>query len=423
LIFPLISIKLFILKKQGEKEKLIDKDFTPEEKKATLGLAGVFSLRMLGLFLVLPVLSIYASKFPGATSFLVGLAIGAYGLTQAFFQIPYGLWSDKYGRIPVLLFSTIIFIFGSSLAAYASYEENIYLLIAGRFLQGMGAVSSVVMALIADLTREEVRTRAMATIGASIGMAFAFGMVLGPWIAAHFGLGGVFAFTAVLALISVPYIIWGIPRPKQIVHHEDAEFTGSYLGIVLKNKNLLKMDFGMFTLHMGLTAVFTVSPLILEKFIDVSDVWKIYLVMFLVGLTVMVPSTIIAEKKGLIKEVKVAAIIILLLSFGLFAEFENNFVLAVLSIIIYFSGFMMLEPIMPSLMTKYAPKHLKGTASGVFNTAQFLGAFVGGASAGALLHIGEKAVFLFLGVVTLIWLFTVLSLDMPESVKQKRQGK
>ena len=393
---------------------MIDKDFTPEEKKATLGLAGVFSLRMLGLFLVLPVLSIYASKFPEATSFLVGLAIGAYGLTQAFFQIPYGLLSDKYGRIPILLFSTIVFILGSFLAAYASYEQNIYLLIVGRFLQGMGAVSSVVIALIADLTREEIRTRAMATIGASIGMAFAFGMVLGPWIASHFGLGGVFVFTGILALISVPYILWGIPRPKQIIHHEDAEFTSSYLGTVLRDKNLLKMDFGMFTLHMGLTAMFTVSPIILSKFIDVSNIWKIYLVMFLVGLTIMVPSTIIAEKKGLIKEVKVIAIIILLLSFGLFAEFENSFVLSVLAVIIYFSGFMMLEPIMPSLMSKYAPKHLKGTASGVFNTAQFLGAFVGGAVAGFLMGISEKLVFLFLGVITVLWLLLVLTLDIPK---------
>ena len=393
---------------------MIDKDFTPEEKKATLGLAGVFSLRMLGLFLVLPVLSIYASKFPEATSFFVGLAIGAYGLTQAFFQIPYGLLSDKYGRIPILLFSTILFILGSFLSAYASYEQNIYLLILGRFLQGMGAVSSVVIALIADLTREEIRTRAMATIGASIGIAFAFGMVLGPWMASHFGLGGVFVFTGILALISIPYIIWGIPRPKQIVHHDDAEFTSSYLGTVLRDKNLLKMDFGMFTLHMGLTAMFTVSPIILSKFIDVSNIWKIYLVMFLVGLTMIVPSTIIAEKKGLIKEVKLTAIIILLLSFGLFAEFENSFVLSVLAVIIYFSGFMMLESIIPSLMSKYAPKHLKGTASGIFNTSQFLGAFVGGATAGALMGISEKAVFLFLGVVTILWLLLVLTLDIPK---------
>ncbi len=396
---------------------MIDKDFSPEEKKATLGLAGIFSLRMLGLFLVLPVLSIYASQFPGATSFLVGIAIGAYGLTQAFFQIPYGLLSDKIGRIPILIFSTIIFIFGSLLAAYASYEHNIHLLIIGRLLQGMGAVSSVVIALIADLTRPEIRTRAMATIGASIGMAFAFGMVLGPWIASHFGLGGVFLFTAILAAISLPYIIWGIPRPKVIVHHEDAEFTGSYLGEVLKNKNLLKMDFGMFTLHMGLTAVFTTAPLILKQFMDPKDLWKVYLVMFLVGLTLMVPSTILAEKRGLIKEVKIAAILILLISFGLFVQFESTFVPAIIAIIVYFTGFMMLEPIMPSLMSKYANPKTKGTASGVFNTAQFLGAFVGGAVAGYLMKYGTDYVFYFLGFITFLWLLTVITLDMPEKSK------
>ncbi len=397
---------------------MIDKDFTPEEKKATLGLAGIFSLRMLGLFLVLPVLSIYASQFPGATSFLVGVAIGAYGLTQAFFQIPYGLLSDKVGRIPILIFSTVIFILGSLLAAYASYEESIYMLIVGRLLQGMGAVSSVVIALIADLTRPEIRTRAMATIGASIGMAFAFGMVIGPWIAAHFGLAGVFLFTAILAAISLPYIIWGIPRPKVIVHHEDAEFTGSYLGEVLKNKNLLKMDFGMFTLHMGLTAVFTTAPLILKQFMDPKDLWKVYLVMFLVGLVLMVPSTIIAEKKGLIKEVKIAAIVILLISFGLFIKFENEFVPAVIAIIVYFTGFMMLEPIMPSLMSKYADPRTKGTAAGVFNTFQFFGAFVGGAAAGYLMKYGTDYVFYFLGLITIIWLLVVLSLEMPEKTSK-----
>ncbi len=398
---------------------MVDKDFTPEERKATLGLAGVFSLRMLGLFLVLPVLSIYASDFPGATSFLVGLAIGAYGLTQAFFQIPYGLWSDKYGRIPILIFSTIIFFLGSGLAAYASFEHDIYWLIAGRFLQGMGAVSSVVIALIADLTREEIRTRAMATIGASIGMAFAFGMVLGPFIASHFGLGGVFIFTALLALISLPYIIWGIPRPKVIVHHDDAEFTGSYLGTVLRDKNLLKMDFGMFTLHMGLTGVFTVAPLILRQFMDVADLWKVYLVMFLVGLTLMVPSTIIAEKKGLIKEVKIMGILILIISFGMFMTFENHFVPAIISIIVYFTGFMMLEPIMPSLMSRYAKPQVKGTASGVFNTSQFLGAFVGGALSGFIMGYGYDKVFIFLGIVTFLWLALVFTMEMPKKSGEK----
>ncbi len=398
---------------------MVDKDFTPEERKATLGLAGVFSLRMLGLFLVLPVLSIYASDFPGATSFLVGLAIGAYGLTQAFFQIPYGLWSDKYGRIPILIFSTIIFFLGSGLAAWASFEHSIYWLIAGRFLQGMGAVSSVVIALIADLTREEIRTRAMATIGASIGMAFAFGMVLGPFIASHFGLGGVFIFTALLALISLPYIIWGIPRPKVIVHHDDAEFTGSYLGTVLRDKNLLKMDFGMFTLHMGLTGVFTVAPLILKQFMDVSDLWKVYLVMFLVGLTLMVPSTIIAEKRGLIKEVKIIGILILIISFGMFMAFENHFVPAIISIIVYFTGFMMLEPIMPSLMSKYAKPQVKGTASGVFNTSQFLGAFVGGALSGFLMGYGYDKVFIFLGLITFVWLALVFTMEMPKKQTEK----
>ena len=177
----------------------------------------------------------------------------------------------------------------------------------------------------------------------------------------------------------------------------------------------------MFTLHMGLTAVFTSAPLILKQFMAVEDLWKVYLVMFLVGLTLMVPTTIIAEKKGLIKEVKILGILVLILSFGLFMKFETEFVPAIIAIIVYFTGFMILEPIMPSLMSRYAKPQVKGTASGVFNTAQFFGAFVGGASAGYLLQYGYIAVFIFLGIVTLIWLITVITLEMPQSIKEKRE--
>jgi MFS family permease len=396
---------------------MIDKDFTLEEKKITLGLAFVFSLRMLGLFLALPVLSIYAKNMPESDAFWAGLAIGAYGLTQAIFQIPYGLWSDKVGRKPIIISSTVIFVLGSFLSAYASHIESIHLLIIGRFLQGIGAVSSVVIALLADMTREEIRTRSMATIGASIGMAFAFGMVLGPLIASHFGSTGVFLFTGMLGLISLPYVIFGIKEPPIVKHHDDAEFTSSYLSVVLKDKNLLKMDFGMFVLHMTLTAVFTAVPLIFahQHSIDLKDIWKIYLLMFFVGLTIMVPSTIIAEKKGKIKEVKMLGILILIVSFIMFLIFKDNFYLTVLAIVVYFTGFMMLEPIMPSLMSKYAKPHVKGTASGVFNTSQFVGAFVGGAVGGLLLKIDDSAKlnFIFLIVLTTIWLILVSSMEMP----------
>ncbi|MGB9765974.1 MAG: MFS transporter [Sulfurihydrogenibium sp.] len=396
---------------------MIDKDFTPQEKKITVGLAFIFSLRMFGLFLALPVLSVYAKNMPGSDAFWAGLAIGAYGLTQAIFQIPYGLWSDKIGRKPIIISSTIIFVLGSFLAAYASYIESIHLLVVGRFLQGIGAVSSVIIALLADMTREEIRTRAMATIGASIGMAFAFGMVLGPLIASFYGLTGIFLFTGILGLISLPYVIFGIKEPPNVKHHEDAEFTSSYLSVVLKDKNLLKMDFGMFVLHMTLTAVFTAVPLIFahQHSIDLKDIWKIYLLMFFVGLTIMVPSTIIAEKKGKIKQVKMIAIVVLIISFVMFLMFKDNFYLTVLAIVVYFTGFMMLEPIMPSLMSKYAKPHVKGTASGVFNTAQFLGAFVGGAVGGLLLKIDDSAKlnFIFLIVLTVIWLILVSTMEMP----------
>ncbi|MCX7738358.1 MAG: MFS transporter [Hydrogenothermaceae bacterium] len=398
---------------------MVDKDFTVSEKRITLGLAGVLGLRMLGLFLALPVLSIYAKSMPGSDAFLAGLAIGAYGLTQAIFQIPYGLWSDKVGRKPILISSTLIFIVGSFLSAYASYQESIFLLILGRFLQGIGAVSSVVMALLADMTREEVRTRAMATIGASIGMAFAFGMVLGPIIAAHFGLWAVFIFTGMLGIISLPYILFGIREPSKISHHDDAEFTSSYLKVVLQDRNLIRMNFGMFVLHMTLTSVFTVVPLIFahQHVIDLKDLWKIYLLMFFAGLTLMVPSTIIAEKKKKIKEVKLLGISILIVSFLLFPLFQENFYMTVFAIVVYFTGFMMLEPIMPSLMSKYSDPRVKGTASGVFNTFQLVGAFLGGAIGGYFAKIDSSfnLNFIFLLILTVLWMLVVIPMNMPSN--------
>ncbi|MFN3788084.1 MAG: MFS transporter, partial [Sulfurihydrogenibium azorense] len=238
-----------------------------------------------------------------------------------------------------------------------------------------------------------------------------------PLIASYFGLTGVFLFTGILGLISLPYVIFGIKEPSIVKHHEDAEFTSSYLSVVLKDKNLLKMDFGVFVLHMTLTAVFTAVPIIFahQHSIDLKDIWKIYLLMFFVGLTIMVPSTIIAEKKGKIKQVKMLGILILIISFIMFILFKDNFYLTVLAIVVYFTGFMMLEPIMPSLMSKYAKPHVKGTASGVFNTAQFIGAFVGGAVGGLLLKIDDSAKlnFIFLTVLTLVWLVLVSSMEMP----------
>ncbi len=386
--------------------------FTSVEKKVTIGISGIFFLRMLGLFLVLPVI-VYAYDMEGATFFLVGITMGIYGLTQAFFQIPYGLWSDKFGRMPILIIGSISFFIGSAVAAYASYIGNIYVLIVGRVLQGTGAASSVAMAFIADMTREEVRTRSMASIGAGIGMAFPTGMILGPLLYSKFGLGGVFGLTAILTLISILYIIFWLPRPKKEEHHTDAEFTGSYLKDVLKNKNLLRMDFGVFVLHAVLTAVFIVIPFRLKESIPASELWQIYLLMSIVGLAIMVPSVIIAEKKNRIKEIKILGILILLISFGLMF-ITNSVTMNVVSIIVFFTGFLMLEPILPSLMTKFSNPKTKGTASGLFNTSLFLGAFVGGIGGGALLHISENLIIALMSVLTLVWLLVVFSMQIPK---------
>ncbi|SMF94573.1 Predicted arabinose efflux permease, MFS family [Methylomagnum ishizawai] len=394
----------------------IDTPMTRAEVRASLSLAGIYMLRMLGMFLILPVFSVFARDLPGATPTLVGLAISAYGLTQALFQIPFGLWSDRYGRKPVITIGLVLFVLGSALAALS---DDIYGIIAGRALQGAGAVAAVVMALAADLTREEHRTKAMALIGISIGFSFALSMVAGPMLSAWMGLKGLFWVVTALAALGIVVLYTAVPDPVVSRFHRDAEVRTAAFGTVLGNPELLRLDLGIFCLHLILTATFVVLPLVLRDTLDLPTAqhWHLYLPVFVLAMASMVPFVIVAEKKRKMKPVFLGAIAVVALADLGFLGFGASFWAVFGLLYLYFTGFNLLEATLPSMVSKIAPPDLKGTAMGVYSTAQFLGAFAGGAGGGWIYgHHGIPAVFLYCAVAALIWLAVALGMRPPRHV-------
>jgi MFS family permease len=392
-----------------------ERGLTPAERRATFSLAGIFALRMLGLFLVLPVFAVYADHLEGATPALVGLALGAYGLTQALLQVPFGAVSDRVGRKPVITGGLLLFAGGSLLCAHA---HGIGGMIAGRMLQGSGAVAAAITALMADLTREEMRTRAMATLGGAIAMSFAFSMVAGPVIGATWGVDTIFDIVAALALVSIVFLWLAVPNPPKVRHHRDMELTRGDLGPILANPHLRRLDFGVFVLHMAMTAVFVSVPGLLAQWMPQGSLWKVYLPVILVSFAIMVPSTILAEAKGKIRQVVRTAIVIVTASAAVFLVGLDRPAGVIAGLTVFFIGFNMLEPVLPSLVTKFAPAGARGTAVGVFNTCQFLGPFFGGLIGGALMHAGPRALFAFLLVAGLAWLVVAWGMQAPVPYRQ-----
>ena len=386
---------------------------TGAELRASLSLAGIYMLRMLGLFMILPVFSIYARDLEGSTPFLIGLAISAYGLTQALLGIPYGLWSDRVGRKKVIAFGLLVFALGSVIAALA---DSIYGVILGRSIQGAGAVASVVMALAADLTREEHRTKAMALIGISIGISFAVSMVAGPVLEGLIGVKGIFWIISGLALAGIAVLYLVVPTPIISRFHRDTEAQPAQFGKVLKNPELLRLDFGIFCLHAILTATFVVIPLVLRDTVQLETAshWKVYLPVFVLSLFSMVPFVILAEKKRKMKAVFVSFIVIVAFAdAGLLLGAYNVYVIGFL-LFVFFTGFNLLEATLPSMVSKVAPSELKGTAMGVYSAAQFFGAFVGGVSGGTIYGaFGVPNVFAFCSSLALVWALVALRMAPP----------
>lgn len=385
---------------------------TTDEKRASAGLAGIFALRMLGLFLILPVFAIQAREIPGATPLLIGIAIGAYGLTQALLQIPFGMLSDRIGRKPVILGGLVIFLIGSILAALAT---DIYGVILGRLLQGSGAIAAAIMALTADLTRESVRTRAMAGIGISIALSFALALVLGPIVAHWGGLPGLFWFIAFLALVGILILMLVVPNPAHRGRHRDAESVPGQFRGVLADTELRRLDLGIFTLHLTMTSLFLVVPLFLgERGVAPVDHWMIYLPVLLLAIVAMVPLIIQAENKGRMKPVFLGSLVALVLGL-LGLNFLGGSVLAIAFwLLVLITLFNLLEAILPSMVSKVAHAGAKGTAMGVYSTSQFTGAFLGGLIGGWIhQHWGVHAVPVFSALAVTIWFLVAYGMRPP----------
>ncbi len=390
---------------------------TRTERRAASSLAAIFALRMLGMFLILPVFVIFAKTLPGGDDHaLVGLTLGMYGLTQALLMIPFGMASDRYGRKPVIVVGLILFALGSFVAAHASDLQGILL---GRALQGAGAISAAVTALLADLTREEKRTQAMAMIGSSIGLSFAVSLAAGPVIYRWIGVPGIFDLTGVLAICAIGVIIWVTPNPGKTAFHSDAEASPARLKDVLQHRQLLRLDWGIFALHAAQMAMFTVVPFALrDGGLDAEHHWQVYLPVLLGSMALMVPAIIYGEKRGELKRVFVSAVALMLAAQIGFAFSMHAFWGVVAALFAYFVAFNTLEATLPSLISKIAPPEAKGTAMGVYNTSQALGLFFGGAVGGWLAqHQGFPAVFVFCAVLMGVWLLAAATMTAPPRVK------
>lgn len=388
--------------------------FNLSEKRSIYSLSGVLFFRMFSLFLLLPVFSVLAMDLEGATPFLIGVAFGAYGLTQGLLQLPFGMWSDRAGRKLVIVIGLGLFIAGNLLGAFV---DSIHWMIVARFLQGTGAISSTVFALIADLTRPEVRTRANAALGASVGIAFALAFGVAPFFGEWLGLNGMFLMIAALSLASLVLVLTTVPNPETIKLLPQKVSFWNMAKMVWKVPALRTISWGGFVCGAGLSSTFFLIPMILVQHgFERAEMWKIYLPMMLAGAVAMVLAAIFAEVKNRFREVMLFGIVLLLTSLvfmGLGQE-QNRLIWFVVALYFFFMGFNVFEPIFPSLVTRSTTSETKGTAMGVYNFAQFIGHFVGATVAGAL-YVNNYLIFLLLLAVAEIWFFYLtLSFKNPE---------
>ena len=384
------------------------------EVRVVGSLALLYVFRMLGLFMILPIFVLYGAEYDGASPFLLGLALGIYGLTQAIFQIPLGLLSDLFGRKTIIVLGLVVFAVGSVVAAVSTSIEGV---IIGRALQGSGAIASAIMAMVADLTSEENRTKAMAAIGASIGVSFTLAMILGPLIASFAGLGGIFAFSAILALLGILIVIFLVPTPHRSRTHGEAGAIPRFMLETLKNKQLLRLDYGIFALHAVLMAMFVAIPSVLEAQVDLArdDHWVVYLPVLVISFVFMVPLMIVSEKKRQVKTVFLFSIFLLFISTLAQVSLSGSVVAVIGALFVFFVAFNFLEATLPSWVSKVSPAGTKGTAMGIYSTSQFIGAFVGGTLGGWLLNeFGNAHVFYFCLLLLGSWFVMAIFMAPPK---------
>ncbi len=385
--------------------------------KQIMPLSLIVALRFFGLFIVLPVLSIYALDMPGATPFLAGLVVGGYALTQAAFQVPFGMMSDKFGRKQVLFFGLIIFIIGSVIAALS---DDIYMLLIGRFLQGAGAIGSVVSAMIADLVKEEQRAHAMAIMGGTIAMSFAAAMIIAPIVGGNWGIDKLFWLTAVLSVAAIAVLFTSVPKPPHIVHTYSEEESKFFQ--VFKDKALTRM-YITFLFHSSImTMAFFIIPMVMTQSIEEggfgwekAELWKVYFPAMIFGFIAMAPAAIFGEKYGKGKEIFMISVAVIFLGF-LAMGFATDAWVFVLGVVLFFIGFNMFEPLLQSFVAKFAKVHQKGAALGVANTFAYTGIFLGGILAGWLMqHYDRSTLALVVAVIAVAWFIWVATMPSPNN--------
>ena len=388
----------------------------PIEKRTAILLSLVFALRMLGLFMIMPVFAVYGQELSGYSPLWVGLAIGAYGLTQALLQIPAGILSDRFGRRPVIFIGLLIFALGSLVAAYS---DSVYGVTIGRALQGTGAIASALLALAADVSREEQRPKVMAMIGVSIGLAFAVALVAGPVLAPLIGLKGLFIITATGALSGIAIVHFLVPHVINKAPRGETVAIPALLGKLTKDPQLLRLDLGIFILHMALTALFVVLPLQLQKMNLAADLhWHLYLPALLLSFILIAPMLIIAARKKMNRQFYLFAILLMAGSLLAMALTEQSLILMFICMLLYFTAFNFLEASLPAFISMLSPAGAKGSAMGIYNTCQFLGAFSGGILGGLSYKLlGSDGMFLCLAGLMLLWFFISRGMHNPSKIR------
>ncbi|TEW55655.1 MFS transporter [Psychromonas sp. RZ22] len=389
---------------------------SPFEKRTAISLSLVFALRMLGLFMIMPVFAIYGQHLIGYSPLWVGFAIGAYGLTQALLQIPAGMLSDKFGRKPIIYGGLILFAIGSLVAAFS---ESVYGVTFGRALQGTGAIASAILALAADVTREQQRPKAMGMIGVSIGLAFAVAMVAGPVLAPFIGLHGLFLITAAGAILGIAIVHYLVPNVVNKAPRGETIPVPSLIASLAKQPQLLRLNLGIFILHLSLTAIFVTLPLLLQHMhLAANEHWKIYLPALLLSFLLIVPMLIISSKKQKNKHFYLFSILLMALSLIVMSVTKESIILMFVVMLLFFTAFNFLEASLPAFISMLAPAGTKGTAMGIYSTHQFLGAFFGGIVGGLSYKlIGSSGLFLCLAGLMIIWFLLSLGLQNPSKIR------